>query len=955
MLKKIYVAFLILAVMLFSINMVCAGNFTDLSQQISDNGHVILNEDIVLNQNASNEENVYKEGISINNMEIDIDGNNHAIYGKDSNSNQVRIFNIIKSNVTLSNMIISSAAFKGSGGAIFLDADSNLILKNVTFKDNSAYGIYGEGGAIYSKGYIFIYDCKFENNSATGAAGAVYSSSVSYINNSKFVSNNANWYGGGVFSSYLMELCSCSFENNSAYSGAVLHYTLQYDNIIDHIEFNDCNFINNAANEGGVASTSSFRNIIFNRCNFTGNHANRGGVFYKCSLSRTFARECIFEDNSAKVGALFYEDSFDGDDYEILGFFALEDSVLKNNHVSDKASVFYGKSSNFWVNNTIFDNNANKAIYNGKGNISVMNSIISNYGSDFITQFLGGNITLVNNTWDVSNPNYDEIMRITGNSNVFNEKNYTESILDLNVDSVKRAYYTNMDLDCCSIYVRINETDFAIAHRRDGGINNFTQFIEHDEDYIKYFKPTAEYFFLTKIYTNGWVIGTGGWDDAVYNEKIEAIASDMVKNEYIDPDALQLIYEIKESVDCGHLLIVAPNGTYGNVMYHINNDNKSFYEIGVLGDNSFIVSPNGPDYRRQGSLDNLTNPVETCVYLASNDEYGYLRHCIQVHHIKLSDNGFSDSVYLSNEDGHLINQSNALFADYFWFKENFTAPEDIPICLDYMYIGTFYDLNRTVVSQNATRGYNSDYVFTAQLLNRDGDALVNTAVNVSVNGKSSEYVTDDNGIIEIPFTKLTTSQNIVFTNPATGEVVENLIEVVPRLVGYDVVMDYNDGFKYQVKAFDDSGNPAGENQVVTIRLDKKTYEITTDSEGLATFTIPNTLMPGTYTLEATYAGQTINNTIEVKKSGQTYDNEPEKPSYESGKNWAFGDKTDSFNHNVKLVKNSIGNDLKGIYENLDFGIIFFLELLCICSTGPVLYLCGFGVFSLLFMLMAFFI
>lgn len=166
---KILFVCMLFFVIFSSLNSVFAENFSDLNQQINNGDDILLNKDIVLNQNTSNEENVFNQGISINNREISIDGNNHAICAEDLYENQVRVFNITNSNVTLSNIIITSANFNGSGGAIYLDSASNLILNNVTFKDNSAGGIYGEGGVIFSLGSLFVYDCVFENNYASGA------------------------------------------------------------------------------------------------------------------------------------------------------------------------------------------------------------------------------------------------------------------------------------------------------------------------------------------------------------------------------------------------------------------------------------------------------------------------------------------------------------------------------------------------------------------------------------------------------------------------------------------------------------------------------------------------------------------------------------------------------------------------------------------------------------------
>ena len=58
----------------------------------------------------------------------------------------------------------------------------------------------------------------------------------------------------------------------------------------------------------------------------------------------------------------------------------------------------------------------------------------------------------------------------------------------------------------------------------------------------------------------------------------------------------------------------------------------------------------------------------------------------------------------------------------------------------------------------------------------------------------------------------------------------------------------------------------GNNQIVVIKLNKKTYNVKTDSKGYAKLSIPNTVKPGNYALTATYAGQTIKHTVKVKQS-----------------------------------------------------------------------------------------
>ena len=79
-------------------------------------------------------------------------------------------------------------------------------------------------------------------------------------------------------------------------------------------------------------------------------------------------------------------------------------------------------------------------------------------------------------------------------------------------------------------------------------------------------------------------------------------------------------------------------------------------------------------------------------------------------------------------------------------------------------------------------------------------------------------------------------------------------------------MYYFDGSKFKARIVGDDGNFVGKNQVVTIKLNKKTYKVKTDSKGYVTLKILSTVKPGTYKLTATYKGQTIKKTIKVKQN-----------------------------------------------------------------------------------------
>lgn len=92
------------------------------------------------------------------------------------------------------------------------------------------------------------------------------------------------------------------------------------------------------------------------------------------------------------------------------------------------------------------------------------------------------------------------------------------------------------------------------------------------------------------------------------------------------------------------------------------------------------------------------------------------------------------------------------------------------------------------------------------------------------------------------------------------------LKVAPRFSdNSNVNMFYADGSSFKVRVYGNDANPVGANQVVTMTLNKVTYNVKTNAQGYAILKIPNTVKPGTYTLTATYAGQSIKNTVKVKQ------------------------------------------------------------------------------------------
>ena len=179
------------------------------------------------------------------------------------------------------------------------------------------------------------------------------------------------------------------------------------------------------------------------------------------------------------------------------------------------------------------------------------------------------------------------------------------------------------------------------------------------------------------------------------------------------------------------------------------------------------------------------------------------------------------------------------------------------------------------LDKSITRGYNSDYDFKVQLFNQNGTPLNNTSVDISINGVKKSFTSDAAGYVTVKFTKLTSAEKITVTNPITGEVKSAVINVLSRFSNvYDISMYYSDRSVFKVRIRDDDGNFAGKNQVVTVKLNKKTYTkktytLKTDASGYVSLKIPDTVKPGKYTVTAAYKGETLKKTVNVKQNLKT--------------------------------------------------------------------------------------
>ena len=169
-----------------------------------------------------------------------------------------------------------------------LDIYGGTYRNNGVNNDTTTYGDNSNnGGLIFNRGTLTIYDGLFENN--VGARGGViYNYTLARIYSATFRGNNAGISGGAL---YCPSTSGCHMWLGTSVSGM--------DKVL---------FEGNSAKSNGGAIYSSFWNpfTIYGNTEFIGNHADQSGGAI-CTYGRITATDVIFRENTAnnRGGAIY--------------------------------------------------------------------------------------------------------------------------------------------------------------------------------------------------------------------------------------------------------------------------------------------------------------------------------------------------------------------------------------------------------------------------------------------------------------------------------------------------------------------------------------------------------------------------------------------------------------------------------------------------------------------------
>lgn len=245
------------------------------------------------------------------------------------------------------------------------------------------------------------------------------------------------------------------------------------------------------------------------------------------------------------------------------------------------------------------------------------------------------------------------------------------------------------EMACSSLYLQVSNTEAVAGFRRDATNAKTLHIVKYKLNgklAVKQYK-TDSYFFHSITTADGWMAGTGGWDNPVVNHAIENLAGKIIKSGKITKYYLKKIQRNERKLNSGHFSIKAPNGKYAIVW-------ASGIKVGKLKPGEFIDVPNARSMFRHGTWTKYSkDPAKAAIKVAATDPFGVNRRDATAFHWKATTvDGKTSSilkVYAANDNGRLVGKSTGHLKDNIIFKGKFISKNSLPKTPSSKFLGTY--------------------------------------------------------------------------------------------------------------------------------------------------------------------------------------------------------------------------------------------------------------------------
>ena len=813
-------------------------------------------------------------------------------------------------------VIISNSTFSSNsaekGGAIY--SEDYCSLDTSAFKSNSAIDA---GGAIYSKNsLITLYLCNFTGNNAKDGGSIYCNGTMGIIEFSQFLANNASNNGGALFldsvnqsnisfSSFFNNSASleggaiyCINSNSSIDGSVLLNNTaiqagaIYYLNSTDNISNSNFDY-NSAFGDGGAIifndSNSSIRNSYFN-FNVAG---KKGGAIYwtlldqgpQCNISKS-----TFLNNKAES-------------YSITGNFS--DGILTlmfsgwNNYVNaiyadspiDLLDVTYwnGDIANTYYGFYVYPSGQNISleIYDSQNALIRNVTFLTNsYGQQYFSTFDLDDGYYTYKAYHLDDLYYTYVEGL-GNFTI----NRSTSSISLNIsDNAELFYGSDIPFEVInrtSVNVLITNEDGSIVYR-NGSVGQYNISIDVNleamDDYYKitvYNLPNGIFqgsqdSKLFKVLKANSSVSINPIDDVLFGKTVNVTfnVENRTNVELIlydeNNNALLNLTPQGDTV----VLPILPAGLYNLTVLNFGNPNvynsNDSIRFNVLkAENQVNISANDVAYGTitrivisANANGNYTLDINGSLFdVEVKDGEGILELVLPIGDYYINGT-FNNSNYNTSITNATCRVSKADLTVLVKVEDVFDGKEaEIKI---YSLVNGMYllDVNGTLMNVSVYRGIGKTKMQLPVGEYYANVSFSNPNYNIVINNTTFKVYELVYGGVE---NNSANGGNIDFnvTVPANGT---SNGKFVSRFSGNkNISMYYFDGSKYSFKVYGDNGKLVGANQVVVVKLNKKTYKLKTNKNGVISLKIPKTVKPGKYTITASYKGQTIKNTIKVKK------------------------------------------------------------------------------------------
>ncbi|MBE6508001.1 MAG: hypothetical protein E7Z77_01165 [Methanobrevibacter sp.] len=813
-----------------------------------------------------------------------------------------------------------------SGGAIYL-SNTTATISNAELNRNKANQFYG-GAAYIDDSKVIIASCDVLNNIVGTEGSGVYLYSSQYeIKNSNFAKNNYN-----VIVSYFDRKGS-SLKNNEMNGGKTLLNQVEYTSVVDYAgekiildpvkvketaksskfdlrKYNLAGVVKDQGFDGSCwafaatgALESAFLKATGILLDISENNIQNSALHYG-----TFGTDSIFESGySTSAMGLFlawlgtlpvnydtYDElgkitltAFAEDSYHIQDTIIIPEraNALDNAKLKDALIKYGGLTVHLYgasANNEYYNENTHAQYYNGKSPGNHFVTLVGwddNYSKkNFIITPKGNGAWICKNSWG-SEWGEDGYFYVSYYDTTFAMKTTSVGYIINNTESYERAY--QYDIGRMTRYY---------AEKTGDDIRFVNTYTAIDNEIISaigtYFEKANEKYKIT-IYVDGKTVYSqsgksthGGFSTIDLNKQI-AVNQDHEFSVEIKAKAMPLLEDTRIHFE-----------KEKSVAYYIDGGYEDLGPSGITACIKAYTFTNPNPGKTKAHYNTKNNKVT----------------------VKSNANGKIISIVKDNKilGSATVTNGEAIFD---LDLEPGTYSVDTPYDDDDDILEWFEILDSIELDDYITIGFNVQTPIEAEFLDMFEDELSNTTVIYELDGESFSGTTDNKGILSLDLSDLSIGEHALFLeNPDTLEETFIIINVVSRFSeNSDVNMRQGDGSSFKVLVHGDDGNPVGADETVSIRLNGKTYDVKTDSDGYAVLTIPDSLKSGTYTLTATYAGQIIKNTVKVT-SGVNPAKSTVK-SYPEGKTPVITKKvTSNFNtktYNAKItLKQSVDKKLK---------------------------------------------